>query len=89
MPTVLLSQKATKEGQITDLQDEITKIKAARTQLEQRGQADLLTFTANIKAISGVWVNVQNDAREIHNWLQDGANDAVSHFALSEPCKFL
>ncbi|KZT66205.1 hypothetical protein DAEQUDRAFT_768233 [Daedalea quercina L-15889] len=73
---ILLNQKATKEGQITDLQNEISKIKAARTQLEERGQADLNTFTVNIRAISGVWVHVQNDAQAIHKWLQDGADDA-------------
>ena len=76
--TVLLNEKSTKESQITDLQNEISKIKATRTQLEERGQADLITFTFNIKAISGVWVHVQNDAQEIHKWLQDGADDAVS-----------
>lgn len=74
----MLNQKAAKEGQITDLQAEISKIKAARTQLEERGQADLKTFTFNIKAISGVWVRVQNDAQDIHRWLDDGGNDAVS-----------
>ena len=76
---VLLNEKRQKEDQIRDLQDEISKIKAARTQLEEKGQTDLLTFTTNIGAIARVWVNVQNDAQEINKWLQDGASMSVSH----------
>ena len=79
---VLLNEKRSKENQIRDLQDEISKLKAARTQLEQEGQADLLAFTTNIGAISNVWVNVQNDAQEVRKWLQDGASTAVSRSAV-------
>ncbi|TFY60838.1 hypothetical protein EVJ58_g4896 [Rhodofomes roseus] len=73
---ILLNDKRTKENQIKDLQDEISKIKAARTQLEEEGQADLLIFTSNIKAIAGIWNNVKNNATEIKKWLEDGAKDA-------------
>ncbi|KAI0774066.1 hypothetical protein C8Q74DRAFT_806615 [Fomes fomentarius] len=75
---VLLSQKRQKENEITNLQDEISQIKATRTQLEERGQADLITFATNIKAIAQVWVHVQNDAQLIKKWLENGAEDAVS-----------
>ncbi|KZT66204.1 hypothetical protein DAEQUDRAFT_730553 [Daedalea quercina L-15889] len=70
---ILLNEKRNKENQIRDLQDEISKLKATRTQLEEKGQTDLLTFTVNIQAISNVWVNVQNDAQDIRKWLEDGA----------------
>ncbi|KAI0774070.1 hypothetical protein C8Q74DRAFT_806184 [Fomes fomentarius] len=73
---ILLNEKRQKESHITDLQDEITKIKATRTQLEERGQTDLMTFSTNIKAIAQVWTNVQNDALLIKEWLEDGAKDA-------------
>lgn len=39
---------------------------------------DLDLFSKNITAIAKIWVNVQNDATKIHEWLQDGADDAVS-----------
>lgn len=78
VPTALLNEKRQKESQITDLQDEISKIKATRTQLEERGQTDLLLFATNIKAISKIWSNVQNDAGLIRGWLLEGADLAVS-----------
>ena len=75
---VLLNDKRKKEYEVQDLQDEISKIKAARTQLEQKGQADLLIFTTNITAISKIWVDVQGDAELIQKWLNEGAEAAVS-----------
>ncbi|KAI0774069.1 hypothetical protein C8Q74DRAFT_1268039 [Fomes fomentarius] len=73
---ILLNDKRQKEYEVQDLQNEIGKIKAARTQLEEKGQADLLIFTTNITAISKIWVDVHDDAQLIRTWLSEGAKAA-------------
>ncbi|KAH9838007.1 uncharacterized protein C8Q71DRAFT_572436 [Rhodofomes roseus] len=74
--TALLNDKRKKERAVADLQSEISKIKATRTQLEQDGQAALLIFTTNIDALSRIWVQTRNDAQEIRKWLEEGASSA-------------
>lgn len=83
----MLNKKGQKKSQIINLQD--STITATRTQLEERGQIDLMTFSTNIKAIVQVWTNVQNDALLIKKWLEDGASDAVSHRSTSNICRLM
>ncbi|KIJ91235.1 hypothetical protein K443DRAFT_14562 [Laccaria amethystina LaAM-08-1] len=68
---ILLNEKLVKEHRIKDLQDEIIKIKATRTQLEKDGQVALMT-----SVIQNVWTKVLNDANYIQKWLEEGADNA-------------
>ena len=51
-----------------------------RAQLEQQGQADVNTFIINGRVIQAVWTEVVNDASLIKQWLEAGADFAVSFF---------
>lgn len=82
---MLVKDKRDDEDKIKDLQDEIGKIKATRTQLEQVGQAALLTFATNVSAIQKIWTTVVSDAILIKGWLLDGAQFAVSCFYTTPP----
>lgn len=67
------------EAQIKDLEGELSRLKATRAKLEARGKVDLKIFSDNILVLQNVWALAEQDAKKIRTWLEQGANNAVSH----------
>jgi len=72
-----------KKTEINNLEKEIQDIKNARTSAENTGAATLALFDTNLSALSLIWTSVKNDCTKIIEWLQQGKQDAVSHFKLA------
>lgn len=68
----------TKQTKIDDLVAAISEIRTAREKLQRLGSEDFTLFNNNISILSTLWASAHVDARKIEQWLESGANDAVS-----------
>lgn len=67
-----------KQTKINDLVAAINEIKTTREKLQLLGSENLSLFKRNITILSVLWTSAHDDARKIEQWLEDGAEDAVS-----------
>ncbi|CAK46147.1 uncharacterized protein An12g03760 [Aspergillus niger] len=67
-----------KNQQVKDKNAEINAIDQARTGLETLGDEQFTVFQQNVKVLQSYWTEVQADAEQIKDWLQEGADSATS-----------
>ncbi|KAJ7206553.1 hypothetical protein GGX14DRAFT_637576 [Mycena pura] len=69
----LLKERAEKEIEIYELQQEVKDIEAIRTELVTVDESDMKSFTNSVMVLQGSWVTVQDEAYAIKKWLAGGA----------------
>ena len=68
----------TTQKEIDEVAAELETITRTREELEKAGQNDLRTFNDHIGVLALVWRTAYSDAQDIKDWLQKGADKAVS-----------
>lgn len=77
--TVKKTQIQDKLQERGNLQAELDRINKARLELTELGTEKQKAFSTSISTLSGYWTYTSADAQIIKDWLEEGADDAVSN----------
>ncbi|KAF5857400.1 hypothetical protein ETB97_005892 [Aspergillus alliaceus] len=73
---VTSNQIEAKQTEKEKLLNQVEKIQHTRQDLVDLGKEKLTVFTDSVKILTGYWTRTTANAREIKDWLEDGANMA-------------